>query len=477
MKKRGIISLVVFLSLLTVGSAYFFSKKFSQDPISDFNQFQTIETYNPVIRAANAQFSDVNFIDASKKSTPTVVFIKTESQVQLRSAFWMFDFDPFGNIGKVSSTGSGVIISEDGYIVSNHHVVQNADKIEVVIGGKRNYIAKVVGKAPSSDLVLLKIEAKNLPFIEIANSDELEIGEWVLAVGNPFNLTSTVTAGIVSAKGRNINIVQNDFPIESFIQTDAAINPGNSGGALVNLEGKLVGVNTAIASKTGSYVGYGFAIPSNIVLKIINDLREFGEIQRGFDGLRVGNISEDNPNFEKLNGNAVVVKDIGSVNDYISGVVVQGDIITAIDNRKVKDVSDYNEILARHRPGDELSYHIFRDGKEIIKSLKLVNQNGELGVYEKKVVISSRLNAEFENISRLEKDRYGIDRGIKVSNIGQGPLRNMNIEDGFIFTTVNRQAPQNPSELIQLLENAKGQIRIEGTSPTRGKQVMSYLMY
>ena len=204
---------------------------------------------------------ETGFIDASKSSTASVVFIKTESQQYQSSGFWGFGFDPFGRIGKVASTGSGVIISADGYIVTNNHVIANADKIDVVLSSnKKSYSAELIGADPSSDLALLKVQTTDLKPIRFTNSDDVQIGQWVLAVGNPFNLTSTVTAGIVSAKGRNINIVNNQFPIESFIQTDAAINPGNSGGALVNLEGDLVGVNTAIASKTGSYVGYGFAI-------------------------------------------------------------------------------------------------------------------------------------------------------------------------------------------------------------------------
>ncbi|HYH02216.1 MAG TPA: trypsin-like peptidase domain-containing protein, partial [Bacillota bacterium] len=234
-----------------------------------------------------------DFVKASETATPTVVFIKTVSNMNQRQTIWdeWFGWDPFGNMGPVSSTGSGVIITDDGYIVTNHHVIDGADKIDVVLNGnKKTYTAKVVGTDPSTDLAVLKIEAKNLPKISVANSENLKTGEWVVAVGNPFNLTSTVTAGIVSAKGRNINIVNNQFPIESFIQTDAAINPGNSGGALVNTSGELVGINTAIMSKTGAYNGYGFAIPSNIVAKVVKDIIDFGEVQRAFTGMDVRDI-------------------------------------------------------------------------------------------------------------------------------------------------------------------------------------------
>ncbi|MCB9246375.1 MAG: trypsin-like peptidase domain-containing protein [Flavobacteriales bacterium] len=458
-------------------ASWFFSRHFSRSNKQTVYVHDNGAAFNPIVRAANQNVSDVNFISASKKSTPTVVFIKTESQVQRRSSFWFFDFDPFGSIGKVSSTGSGVIISSDGYIVTNHHVVQNADKIEVVIGGKRSYQAKVIGDAPSSDLALLKIEAENLPFIEVANSDEVEIGEWVLAVGNPFNLNSTVTAGIVSAKGRNINIVRNEFPIESFIQTDAAINPGNSGGALVNLEGKLIGVNTAIASKTGSYVGYGFAIPSNIVLKIVNDLREFGEIQRGFDGLEVTDLEQSSSQFERYDGSGVEVKGINGLNDGLRNQILVGDVILAMNGKKIYGLSDYNEIIARHRPGDAIRYTIGRDGKSIEKEIVLVNQDGGTGRYVRKVSHSQTLGADFEPITKLERERYGIDYGFRISNIGQGRIRNMNIPEGFVLTVVNGNIPDTVQEAIRLLENARGQLRIEGVSPNGGKQVMSFYMY
>jgi len=476
MNRKSIIFLFLLLAGITVTSSYFFAKKFSRQTAVVLDQ-KGSNPFNPVVRAANEQLSDVNFIQASKTSTPTVVFIKTESQVQRRSSFWFFDFDPFGSIGKVASTGSGVIISADGYIVTNHHVIQNADKIDVVIGGKRTYKAEVIGEAPSSDLALLKIDANNLPFIEVANSDEVEIGEWVLAVGNPFNLNSTVTAGIVSAKGRNINIVKNQFPIESFIQTDAAINPGNSGGALVNLEGKLIGVNTAIASKTGSYVGYGFAIPSNIVLKIVGDLREFGEIQRGFDGLNVQDLQQNSEYFEKYNGNGVIVKDIGRINEETSSKIQVGDIILAMNGKVVRSSSDYNEILARHRPGDEIKYKIGRSGKTIEKSLVLVNQNGSIERIERQYIRSESLGADFEEISKLEQDRFGTEYGFKVTNIGPGKIRSMNLDEGFVFLQVNRKAPRDINELIQLLESSRGQLRIEGISPTRGRQMLSFYSY
>jgi len=242
---------------------------------------------------------EIDFITASELSTPTVVFIKTKSNYTTSNRFFWGDFeDLFGNRGPASTTGSGVIIQSDGYIVTNNHVVEKADEIEVILSNKKSYKAKILGTDNNSDLAVLKIEETGLPAIKISNSDHIRTGEWVLAVGNPFNLTSTVTAGIVSAIGRNINIVNSQFPIESFIQTDAVINPGNSGGALVNLKGELVGINTAILSQTGSYTGYGFAIPSNLVSKIVTDIIQFGIIQRPFLNAEYSDI--DGPTADKI---------------------------------------------------------------------------------------------------------------------------------------------------------------------------------
>ncbi|MCB9261822.1 MAG: trypsin-like peptidase domain-containing protein [Flavobacteriales bacterium] len=388
----------------------------------------------------------------------------------VRSSLWFFDFDPFGNIGKVSSSGSGVIISTDGYIVTNHHVIKNATKIEVVLNnGKKNYQAKVIGTAESSDLALLKIEAENLTAIDLANSDDLQIGEWVLAVGNPFNLTSTVTAGIVSAKGRNINLVRNEFPIESFIQTDAAINPGNSGGALVNLDGKLVGINTAIASKTGSYVGYGFAIPSNIVIKIINDLKEYGQIQRGLDGLEVVDINdailEKTSNLE----DGVYISRITGLNDKSKSFEV-GDVIIKIDGKPVFNKSNYDEILAHYRPGDQLTYTVLRKSKELTIETKLVNMDGNFDLKKREIVHSDKLEADFEVASKFECDHYGINYGVKVVNVGNGFLRRAGIDDGAFLTSINNEDISNLPDFIEKLENIKGTVQIQGIGPQGGRQ-------
>ena len=416
---------------------------------------------------------ETGFIDASKSSTASVVFIKTESQQYQSSGFWGFGFDPFGRIGKVASTGSGVIISADGYIVTNNHVIANADKIDVVLSSnKKSYSAELIGADPSSDLALLRVQATDLNPIRFTNSDDVQIGQWVLAVGNPFNLTSTVTAGIVSAKGRNINIVNNQFPIESFIQTDAAINPGNSGGALVNLEGDLVGVNTAIASKTGSYVGYGFAIPSNIVMKTIDDLREYGEVQRGFVGVDVVDIDGDIG--EKLGSNGVLIKRITGTNDEAAKKLEVGDVISKINEKIIDSKSTFDERIAYLRPGDIVKFEVFRNENKMELELTLVNKNGTTKITKKESIISETLGGEFEAISKLEAKTFRIENGVKVTNISTGKLRKMNISEGFIFVKVNGEAQNDPAQLIELLEFYKGQVRIEGIASNGSTQFLSF---
>jgi Do/DeqQ family serine protease len=419
----------------------------------------------------------LDFVNASDVSRPCVVYIKVQSTAQ-QTGFGFWDF--FGNIGPVSSSGSGVIISSDGYIATNAHVVQDAEKIEVILNNnKRSFIAKVIGVDASSDLAVLKIEAKELPYIQFANSDQLQIGQWVVAVGNPFNLTSTVTAGIVSAKGRNINIVQNQFPIESFIQTDAAINPGNSGGALVNADGKLVGINTAIFSKTGSYAGYGFAIPSNIVRKIVSDIKDFGYVQRAFIEAEVVDIDDHvllNLKDDNINGvyARFVIED---GNAYEAGLR-QGDLILQVDSRKINSRAEFDELLAYHRPGEKLKFVIKR-GKEVKEiEITLTNQRGTTTLEKSKSVKSEYLGAEFEDVTKLEKEKLGITSGVRLFNItSSGQIRKMSLPEGFIITAFNRKSYATIPELIKAMENANGNIRIDGINPDGSKGSYSFYLY
>lgn len=420
-----------------------------------------------------------SFVKASKDATPAVVFIKTLSN-QRNYVDPFFDFwnnmDFFGRRGPVASSGSGVILTDDGYIVTNNHVVKDADVIEVITNNqKQSYKAKIVGTDPSTDLALLKIEGNNLPHITLGNSDNVEIGEWVIAVGNPFNLTSTVTAGIVSAKGRNINIVNNQFPIESFIQTDAAINPGNSGGALVDLNGKLIGINTAIASNTGSYNGYGFAIPVNIVAKIVKDLIEFKEVQRGFTGMEVKDIDADLAKKLNINNNLGV---------YVSSVLAEGpadnagmragDIIIKVNGRDIDSKSIFDEHIEYLRPGEKAKMTIVRNGKEMEFAVSLLNREGTTAIMRKGTVSSDILGADFQAVPKIEKDKLGIKNGIRISNLRQGRMAGMGLSDGFIIISLNKKEYEKPDDLIKDLERVRGQIVIDGIFPNGGRGVFSF---
>lgn len=420
------------------------------------------------------------FIRASEISRPCVVYIKVLSTGRQESPFgWDPFFDFFGNIGPVSSSGSGVIISPDGYIVTNSHVVDKAEKIEVILNNnKRSYTGTIVGQDPSSDLALIKIDAKNLPHIAFGNSDELPIGSWVLAVGNPFNLTSTVTAGIVSAKGRNINLVQNQFPIESFIQTDAAINPGNSGGALVNPQGELVGINTAIFSKTGSYTGYGFAIPANIVKKVVSDIKDFGYVQRAFIEADVVDIDERVlSKLEDESVNGVYVRVVVDEGNAEKAGIKSGDLILKVNGHPIDSRAVFDEQLAYHRPGDQVAMTIKRGGE--IKDVKvtLTNQRGTTSLEKSKSYHSDYLGADLEEITKLEKEKYGITSGFRVFNITNGQISRMNLPEGFIITAFNRKTYSDPAALIQAMESAAGKIIIDGIHTNGSRGTYSFYLY
>lgn len=450
---------------------------FKFNPSSNNSSFQA-DSIKGILANYNGKIAEGNlsFVLASKVSTPCVVFIKTTAMVQQRNPFgWFFDgYDPFGSIGQVSSTGSGVIVRKDGYIVTNLHVVKDASTIEVVLNNKKkNFVAKLIGTDPSTDLALLKIDADNLPSITLTNSDDLQIGEWVIAVGNPFNLTSTVTAGIVSAKGRNINIVNNQFPIESFIQTDAAINPGNSGGALVNLNGELVGINTAIFSKTGSNAGYGFAIPSNIVAKAVKDLIDFGEIQRGYTGLEAAEIDEKSENLNKTNEGALVVN-VSEGGPADKGGLKSGDVIVKVQDKPIMSKSTFDEHISYFRPADKIKINYLRNGEMKETNITLTNKDGELALNKNNSISSNNLGADFTPASKIEMQKYNIKNGVKVSNIHQGLIANMNIEEGFIFTKFNGKICTDAKSLISELENANGKMQIEGIGSDGGTRYYNF---
>jgi len=321
----------------------------------------------------------VDFTKAAEMSVGAVVHVKTKYNVygkQYVDPFYQFFFGRPQQQpqGQAQATGSGVILSQDGYIVTNNHVIAQANEIEVVLNDKRSFTAQLIGTDPNTDIALLKIDATGLPTLEMGNSDDLKVGEWVLAVGNPFNLTSTVTAGIVSAKARNINILDADMKIESFIQTDAAVNPGNSGGALVNTRGELVGINTAIASQTGSYAGYAFAVPTSIVQKVVADLRQYGSVQRALLGIRMLDITSEVQQYYGLNTlEGVYIADVVSGSAAEKGGVLEGDVVVAMNGVSINSSSELQEKIARKNPGDEVTLTVLRDGKRLDLRVKLTN--------------------------------------------------------------------------------------------------------
>jgi Do/DeqQ family serine protease len=359
--------------------------------------------------------------------------------------------------------GSGVIISDDGYIITNNHVIENAQNIKVILNDKREFDAKLIGTDPSTDIALLKVDADDLQFLTYGDSNALKLGEWVLAVGNPFNLTSTVTAGIVSSLGRNLRINEDQYSIESFIQTDAAVNPGNSGGALVNQQGNLVGINTAIASRTGSYTGYSFAVPVTIVKKVVEDLKKYGEVQRALLGVNIGDV------------NAEIAKELNL--DRVEGVVVGGvpengaakeagikekDVIIQVDGVPIKTTAALQEKVSQYRPGDKVDVLVIRDGEKKQFNVTLRNKSGDTDVVREN---NLTMGAEFEVISDQEKEKLEINYGIKITKLDKGKLKNSGIKEGFIITNVNKKPIYEVKDFKRELSSAKGGVLVEGVYP------------
>lgn len=413
-----------------------------------------------------------DFVEAADLTVHAVVHIKTE--VRRRNSvydefFFEFFGRPFDQYNQpLVATGSGVIITEDGYIVTNNHVVQNAEKLEVTLNDKRTYEGEIVGTDPSTDLALIKISERELPFLKYGDSDQIRVGEWVLAVGNPFNLTSTVTAGIVSAKARNINILGSNSAIESFIQTDAPVNRGNSGGALVNTRGELVGINAAIASNTGSYTGYSFAIPVNIVKKVVNDFINYGEIQRAYLGVSIRDIDAQFAQELKL-------KDLKGV--YVASVVENSsaddagirkeDIILSIDNIEINSVTQLLGTIGQHNPGDKVNVKIRRGNDVIVKEMLLKNRQNS---YDNIVATVDRkqfdqLGATFEPVSSEDKDNLGIAYGMKITKLKPGKLLNKGIREGFIITEIDKVPIKSNVDIEVALSGKKGGVLIEGVYP------------
>ena len=474
-KVLGVLGIAVLGGLVALGVNCFFSEDSAPEG------FQVHENAKFTLAEKLADVPNVDFVSVADISTPAVVHIKTTMRASIRSQ----GTNPFEEFfgpgfqspqrGPQQATGSGVIIKKDGYIVTNNHVVENASKVEVVLDDKRTYIAEVLGTDPETDLALLKIEEDNLMYLNMGNSDDLKVGEWVVAVGNPFNLTSTVTAGIVSAKGRNINLLRQrggEYAIENFIQTDAAVNPGNSGGALVNTSGELVGINTAIASQTGSYSGYSFAIPINLAKKIIGDLKEYGEVKRAILGVRIQDITQELANEKELQSlMGVYIPAVSEGGSADKAGVKEGDVITHINGVQVDKSSELQEQISKYHPGDKVEIGLVRNGKKKTLSATLLSKDGEKEMNtevvreEKKV-----LGAEIENLSRDERLALKLKSGVKISKLGGGQMKQKGIPSGFIITHIDKSPMYTTKDVENALEGKSGGVLIEGVTSDGHKE-------
>jgi len=435
-----------------------------------------------------------DFVKAAKTTVPAVVTIKnyqsrTSSRASEQDLFDFFFGDPFGGGGRgqqkqrqqqapdnmPSGMGSGVIISPDGYIISNNHVVAGANKLEVVLSNKKSYIATLVGTDPNTDISLLKIEEKGLPYLNFANSDNIEVGQWVLAVGNPLGLNSTVTAGIVSAKGRGIGILGSQGkaanPIESFIQTDAAINPGNSGGALVNVAGDLIGINSAIQSTTGYYQGYGFAVPANLARKIVEDIKKFGIVQRGFLGVSSLDLSNDQQvaAYNKQNktnlkvGSGIYVLGFGENSGAEDAGLKKGDIITKIDTYDITDFADLSMSIGSKRPGDKVVVTYSRNGKEATTNVTLRDQKGGTSTRTKAdLSVTEKIGSEFDPLTERFKTEYGLNSGVVAKAVAEGgEMAKIGIVDNYIIIEINGKPVNSQKDIEKILDKYQGNVQVK----------------
>ncbi|QBO57400.1 Periplasmic serine endoprotease DegP [Chryseobacterium salivictor] len=464
---------------------------------SDFNYFAP-KTSDAKYASFNMAGVGDDFVKAAKMTVPAVVSIKNFSNKKSRTSDQdMFDFffNPFGGNPRQqqqapppnmpTGMGSGVIISPDGYIISNNHVIAGATKLEVVLSNKKSYVANLVGTDPTTDIALLKIEEKGLPYLNFANSDNVEVGQWVLAVGNPMGLNSTVTAGIVSAKGRSIDLLsqQSKSPIESFIQTDAAINPGNSGGALVNPNGELIGINSAISSKTGYYEGYGFAVPSNLARKVVEDIKQFGLVQRGFLGVVPLDLSDERTvaayNQQKKSnlksGDGVYLIEVADKGGAEDAGLRTGDIITKVDNTAVSSYYDLSFAVGSKRPGDKVAVSYLRNGKQSTVNVTLKDQTGGTSLRSKAdLSVTEKIGSEFEPLSEKFKTDYGLTSGVIAKNVQDGSeMSKIGIVDNYIVIEVNGKPVNSQKDIEKILQGYSGNVQVKyvdemGRITTRG---------
>ena len=458
----GFIGAFIFVQLVVVPKLNTIAEPtFGEVSYSNTDSFQST---SPALNTTTASVSPVDFSEAASRVIPSVVYINSISQGASYS-YWDLMFGGGSGQTRVSS-GSGVIFTQDGFIVTNNHVVGSAEKIEVLYN-KRSYVAELIGTDPSTDLAVLKINDTGLPAITLGNSTTLQVGEWVVAVGNPFSLSSTVTVGIVSAKGRRIGILEDKFPIESFIQTDAAINPGNSGGALVNKSGELVGINTAILSRTGSYTGYAFAVPVDIAKKVVDDLIKYGVVQKALFGGSV--VDYDFQNAKKYGLKTDVKKFFGVLlekleeNGPADGAGLKpGDIITKINDIETNSTSAFEEELSYRYPGDKVTVTYLRENKSTTVTITLVNRSGTTEKVKRKIFNSEIMGAQLE----------ATDYGVKIFKITEGYMKKLGVPENYTIISINRVRVKEPQEVIDFFEKYKGRVSLYGMNGA--KEVIPY---
>ena len=466
--KRGL--LITLLSALAGGlTAY---------AVVNFTSAQTVQT---ISGSDTAQFRTVSlaqdnypdFTYAAESAVDAVVYVKVSStQTMQQGPSSIFDFF-FGmpqqgapQQRERTGSGSGVIIREDGYIVTNNHVIDGATKIEVTLNSNQTYPAKLVGTDPATDVALLKIEASGLPTVPFGDSDKLRLGEWVIAIGSPYDLRSTITAGIVSAKGRSMPNYTGEFKIESFIQTDAAVNPGNSGGALVDKAGNLVGINTAIISQTGSYTGYSFAVPSNIVKKIVYDLMDFGSVKRALLGITMQPIDDKIAKELKLSSlNGVYIVEVSKGGAAEKAGIKAGDVLIAVDSIKITTPSSVQEVISRFSPGDKAELTVLRDGKELKMDVTFKGTSQENGTVADDGSIAF-YGSSIQAASKETLERLGIKNGVEIVELGPGKLMEAGATEGFVIQYVNDQPVKTPQDVIDIVKKSKRAVFVQGMTPS-----------
>ncbi len=466
-KKSGLAILFAAVVVVSVASSYFTGQYLKNHSSNQKTESVFAGQKAPALYTSNVNAAAFNtdFTRAAELSVHAVVHVKTKTPMQVRS--FGFPNDPFFEyfFGRPQQrqqeetpmqegSGSGVIISEDGYIVTNNHVIDKSKEIEVTLNDNRSFQAKVIGADPNTDIALLKIEAENLPVILFGNSDSLKIGEWVLAVGNPFNLTSTVTAGIVSAKARSINILNAPMKIEAFIQTDAAVNPGNSGGALVNTRGELVGINTAIASQTGSYAGYAFAVPVSIVQKVVSDIRQFGVVQRAVLGVRMGDVTDKiakEKNLKTLEG--AYVDEVVANSAAEKAGIKKEDVIIKVNDVNIKSGAQLQEQIGRFSPGDKVNITVMRGNKPITLTVELKNSQGNTSMVTGTASLDI-LGAEFKLPDEKLKNQLNLSYGVEVKSVSKGKFSQVGIKPGFVIVKINNRSVKSVDDIKEILNDA-----------------------